>query len=101
MSIIKGTAEIKAHFSEFINRVRYQSERILIARRGKPVAALVSIDDFHRLESLENQAAMDLKKNSHPIMRAFGGWSELDDLDELVEDIYNLRKLNVGREVDL
>ncbi len=45
-----GTHEAKTHLSEYINRVRYGGERILIERHGKPVAALVSTGDLARLE---------------------------------------------------
>jgi prevent-host-death family protein len=33
-----GTHEAKTHLSEYINRVRYRGERILIERHGKPAA---------------------------------------------------------------
>ena len=45
-----GTHEAKTHLSEYINRVRYGGERILIERHGKPVAALVNTEDLARLE---------------------------------------------------
>ena len=45
-----GTHEAKAHLSEYLNRVRYGGERIVIERHGKPVAALVSTEDLARLE---------------------------------------------------
>lgn len=99
--IIKGTAEIKAHLSEFISRVLFQQERILIARRGKPVAALISIDDLHRLEALENQKDSNSKGTSHPIMQAFGGWADMDDVAELEEEIYKNRRVSMGREVEI
>jgi prevent-host-death family protein len=54
MNIIMGTADVKARLSEFISRVRHGDERIIIARRGKPVAALVSVEDLHRLQNLES-----------------------------------------------
>ena len=46
-----GTYEAKTHLSEYINRVYYRGERILIERHGKPVAALVGPEDLARLES--------------------------------------------------
>lgn len=46
-----GTHEAKTHLSEYLNRVRYGGERIVIERHGKPVAALVSTEDLERLES--------------------------------------------------
>lgn len=45
-----GTHEAKTHLSEYLNRVRYGGERIVIERHGKPVAALVSTQDLARLE---------------------------------------------------
>ena len=45
-----GTHEAKTHLSEYINRVRYGGERIVIERHGKPVAALVGTGDLARLE---------------------------------------------------
>ena len=49
-----GTQEAKTHLSEYINRVRYGGERVVIERHGKPVAALVGVDDLARLEKEES-----------------------------------------------
>ncbi|CAN5671809.1 hypothetical protein BH24ACT21_BH24ACT21_10440 [soil metagenome] len=45
-----GTHEAKTHLSEYLNRVHYRGERIVIERHGKPVAALVGMEDLERLE---------------------------------------------------
>ena len=45
-----GTHEANTRLSEYLNRVCYRGERILIERHGKPAAALVSIEDLNRLE---------------------------------------------------
>ena len=45
-----GTHEAKTHLSEYLNRVHYRGERVVIERHGKPVAALVGIEDLARLE---------------------------------------------------
>ena len=37
-----------------INRVSYGGERVLFARHGKPVAALISADDLALLQRLED-----------------------------------------------
>jgi len=49
---------LRSAFSDTINRVAYQGERIALERHGKTVAALVSADDLELLEALENR--MDL-----------------------------------------
>lgn len=46
-----GTYRVKTHLSEYLNRVRYGGERIVIERHGKPVAALVSTQDLERIEA--------------------------------------------------
>ncbi len=48
------TIEARAHFSEMVNRAGYGRERVVLTRRGKPVAAMVSIDDLEQLERLED-----------------------------------------------
>lgn len=52
-------AEFREQMAEPINRVAYQGERVVLERRGKGVAALVSMDDLKTLEELEDAA--DLK----------------------------------------
>lgn len=101
MNVITGTAEAKARLSEFLGRVRHGRERIIISRRGKPVAAIISMDDLHRLENIERENDIHTRETEHSIMRAFGGWVDRDDLDELVETIYADREAALGREVDL
>jgi prevent-host-death family protein len=94
-----STADIKARLSEMISKVVYGRERVVVLRRGKPVAALVSLEDLQRLESLDSTAQERLAV--HPIMRAFGGWADRDDLDALVAEIYDAREAATGREVEL
>lgn len=95
-----STVEVKAHLSQWLNRVAFGNERLVVLRRGKPVAALVSVDDLRRLEALDVKE-QDERMDSHPIMRAFGGWADRDDLDDLIAEIYADRERVVGREISL
>ena len=52
-----SVSEMKDALSEVLNRAAYGHERIIIASRGKPKAAVVSIDDLDRLEELEDAIA--------------------------------------------
>jgi prevent-host-death family protein len=47
---------IRSNLADTLNRVAYAGERVVLERRGKPVAALVSIKDLESLERLENEA---------------------------------------------
>ena len=49
-------SEIRGNMSEAINRVAYGRERLILRRRNKNAAALISMDDLALLEELENRA---------------------------------------------
>lgn len=46
-------SEARQKLADLMGRVRYSGERFILERRGQPMAALVSIEDLHRLEELE------------------------------------------------
>lgn len=50
-----AASEVRESFAEILNRVAYQGERVVMHRRGKPVAALVPLEDLATLEALENE----------------------------------------------
>ena len=63
----------------------YKDERCLIERRGKPMAAVVSVEDLARLEK-----AAEAPKG--PI-EAVGALADFDDeVDRMIEDIYRQRE---------
>jgi prevent-host-death family protein len=61
MNIQISIGQVKRDISELVNRVAYAGERIILTSRGKPKAALVSMQDFERLLKSEDRAA-DIKK---------------------------------------
>ena len=50
-------------FPELVNRAAYGKERTIVSRRGKDLAAVISIDDLHLLERLvrEEMDRIDLE----------------------------------------
>jgi prevent-host-death family protein len=46
--------EARNHLADAVNRVTYGGERVVFARRGKPVAALVSAEDLALLQRIED-----------------------------------------------
>lgn len=84
MTSVLGVGEAKKRLSELMSRVVYSGERFVIQRRGKPMAALVSADDVARLE--EEPAA------PKGLLAAVGAWADFDELDQVVEEIYQQRK---------
>lgn len=72
---------VKRDVSDLVNRVAYGGERIILTSRGKPKAALVSIDDLERLRRSEEADRTPL--------------SQTDSLADLVAAI---RRLPPGRD---
>lgn len=49
-----GIAEIRNNMADALNRVIYAGERVVLERRGKPAAAIVSLEDLALLEAVED-----------------------------------------------
>jgi prevent-host-death family protein len=46
-------ASLRSDLSDVVTRVQYERERVVIARHGKAVAAIISMKDLERLLQLE------------------------------------------------
>ncbi len=95
---VKAT-EAKAHLSALMARVGYGGERFVIERRGRPLAALVGVEDLERLEKERGVTT------SRPLgaIALVGAWGEAEeqDLDAVLDEIYAERERDTGRPVDL
>ena len=91
--------EAKAQLSALMARAGYGGERFVIERRGRPLAALVGVEDLARLEGERGDAS------SRPLgaLALVGAWGEADekDVDAVLEEIYAERERDTGRTVDL
>jgi prevent-host-death family protein len=142
-----SASEAKTHLSELVAEVVHAGTRVVIEKRGRPVAAIVSMDDFDWLRSTrgttafpaghEEQAEPSLtdegfddfvravyeerRQGVPPHLRSrealerlltskgkgalalVGVWSEASDeeIDSFVREIYEARRADLGREVDL
>jgi prevent-host-death family protein len=77
-----SVAEAKKHFSEILGRVAYAGERIVISKRGKPVAVLVPPDHARKEERLTK----------------VDGWLDEDDpFFSIMADIVAERKERIPR----
>ena len=93
MANIRSVADAKKNLSELMSRAAYNNERFLIQRRGKPMAALVSVEDLAKLES-EPTAPKGL-------LGAVGALADFDGLDSMIEEIYRQREQAQDRPVEL
>jgi prevent-host-death family protein len=81
--------EAKAKFSELINRIIYNKEKIYISKKGKNVAVLLPLEE---VEEHKEEGLLLAKK----------GLADLgDEIDEMEKCIYEARENEVSREVDI
>ena len=57
-------SKIRGSMADALNRVAYGGERIVLERRGKGVAALVSLDDLELLQELEDRADVEAARKA-------------------------------------
>jgi antitoxin (DNA-binding transcriptional repressor) of toxin-antitoxin stability system len=97
MAIRISSAQAKAQLSALVARVAFAGEHFVIERRGKPMAALVRVEEMERLD--------DDRGAGRPrgALALIGAWRELEDseIDEFINDIYRQREGDIGRDVDL
>lgn len=81
------TAAARDSFSEVVNRAAFGKERVVLTRHGKPLAAIVPIEDVEALEAIEN--AHDLAE----VRKALEEWERDGRKTVPLEDI--LRRYGV------
>jgi prevent-host-death family protein len=93
-----NAAQAKAQFSSLLAEVAYGGQQIIIERRGKPFAALVSVDDLKQLERYRTTSA-----KPQGALALVGSWRDIEDtdMDALIADIYGQREKDLGRPVEL
>lgn len=56
MSItVINTADAKEQFADLVNRVVHSKEKIILTRRGKEIAVIISYEDFNVLQECQNK----------------------------------------------
>lgn len=57
-------SQAQANFSELLNRVEKEGDRIVIEQEGRTVAALISSEELKRLEALENARDSEMMRRA-------------------------------------
>lgn len=94
MKKVMSVAEVKKHFSEVLESIVYLGDKYVIQKRGKPVAAMISIEE---LSTLEKHSASSLQG----LAAAAGAWSDYEDMDAIMKHIHEARITALDREVKL
>lgn len=75
--------DAKHEFSELINRVAHNKERIILTRRGKDIAALIPLQDLELLLAKQDKSDLEAAVESMKDMREHGVLT----LDQLKNEI--------------
>ena len=89
-------AAVKARFSELVDRVERQQDRVVVTRNGKPAAVLISADDLESLEETlavmsDRSLAAQIRESRQAIAAGEPG-SDLDELRTSLEQRRSDRK---------
>ena len=57
-------SEARDHLGELVAKVEHAQERAILTRHGRPVAAVVSIEDLRALEAVEDEADLAAARES-------------------------------------
>lgn len=55
MTRTMSVSEAREGFADLVNRAAYGAERVIVARRGRELAAVVSAEDVRLLDALEDE----------------------------------------------
>jgi antitoxin YefM len=84
MSETLPLATVKARFSEIVDRVSRQQDRVVVTRNGQPAAVLVSLEDLESLEEtlaiMSDRSVTAQIRASEKAAAAGEAGAELDDL---------------------
>ena len=87
---VVSVAEAKSHFSEYVSKVAYTGEKFVITKRGKPMVALVSIEDLENIK---------VKEEAKRLSEIIGKWENFEEIENNINKAYSSRKEDRARDV--
>ena len=74
---ILSASEFRNNAAKVLNLVAYGGERVILGRRGKPVVAVVSLEDLALLQRVEDQRDLALAKEAKEEIGEDISWDDL------------------------
>ncbi len=92
-NITVSVADAKRQFSDYINRSALGGCRVIITKRNRPVAALVSLKDLRDLEQVEKRRGL---------LAVVHRWEGFEEVADAIETAVEARHAEgTGRDVSL
>jgi prevent-host-death family protein len=92
-NITVSVADAKKQFSDFVNRSSLGGCRVIITKRNRPVAALVSLKDLQEIEQGEKRRGL---------LAVIRKWEGFEEVEEAIEAAIEARHAEgTGRDASL
>jgi prevent-host-death family protein len=85
MLTMMEASEVRKNFAEVTHRIEYGNERVIIAKRGKPAAAMISVEDLQKLERIEDE--IDARIARERIAELDAGTAETVTFEEALAEL--------------
>ena len=72
-----SAAKVRETFGETLSRVGFGGGRVVIHKHGKPIAALVSLEDLRVLQALEDRIDLEAAREALAEEGASRPWAEV------------------------
>jgi prevent-host-death family protein len=89
-TVVVQVSEAKKHFADYIAKSAGGDCRVVIQRRSRPVAALVSMDELNELEQLDKRRGL---------AAVAGRWDGFEEIEDHV--LHAREECGEGRDVSL
>ena len=83
MTVTINTVDAKDQFAEIINQVAHNKERVILSRRGKDIAVIISMEDYKLLLTAQDKS--DVRESMEALKEAREkGTHSLKELKEII-----------------
>lgn len=72
-------SEVRNRIGEILARVRYGREHVVVERRGRPVAAIIGIEEYDDLLQLRRQQEAQARRQRFQAIRASAAENDLSE----------------------
>lgn len=74
-----SASEVRNRVGEILARIRYGGEHVVVERRGKPVAAIIGIEEYDDLIQLRRKWEARQRQRRFETIRASAAENDLDE----------------------
>jgi prevent-host-death family protein len=89
--------ELRNAIGDILNRIQYTNERVVIERKGEPIAVMVRVDELDRLERFEREREAELFRMAKMLALRDG----LQPFGKLIEQHEALHSERLGASADV